>query len=277
MRLIKRLREIEKALGWLGVMMFTVAVPITTLYLGRKNPEAIPYGVVSVRCYAISILLQIFYYLALNYLNGIAQIAKVNTMMVLRDVIILIPVTWCMVMVMGGRGALIAPIVCLLIVLVFSLIYIMRRPEKTVRERLLMLPAGFGVGAEKDFDMSVDSEEDVQMLSRIAMVFCVENGVSEERGKVLSLAIEEMAGNIVKYGFSDGKKHNLQIRMLIKEEDVILRIRDDCRPFNPKEQYELMRKENEDFSGIGIRIVMGMVKDFQYIRTFNTNNLIIRI
>ena len=27
MRLIKRLREIEKALGWLGVMMFTGHIP----------------------------------------------------------------------------------------------------------------------------------------------------------------------------------------------------------------------------------------------------------
>ncbi len=85
-----------------------------------------------------------------------------------------------------------------------------------------------------------------------------------------------MAGNIVDYGFDDGKKHFVDIRVLIKDEQIIIRIRDDCRAFNPKKWVEIHNPE-DPFAHIGIRIVKKMSTEFEYVNALKLNNLIIKI
>ena len=54
------------------------------------------------------------------------------------------------------------------------------------------------------------------------------------------LFLEEMAGNVVEHGFTkDDKKHTVDIRVVHKNEDVILRIKDDCVPFDPGERQKM--------------------------------------
>ena len=66
--------------------------------------------------------------------------------------------------------------------------------------------------------------------------------------------------------------------MLVKDGTVILRMRDDCVPFDLRE-----RAKNSAFDpehpekNVGIRLVMGMAKDIAYTNTMNTNNLIVTI
>ena len=95
---------------------------------------------------------------------------------------------------------------------------------------------------------------------------------------ILSLCIEEMGRNIIQYGFSDGKQHYIYLRILAKAGEVILRIRDDCKPFNPLERYRMtIQDENDPAKNIGIRLVMNLSSEVEYLSTFGTNNLIIRI
>ena len=66
--------------------------------------------------------------------------------------------------------------------------------------------------------------------------------------------------------------------MVVKEEELILRIRDNCTPFNPVERYNMKIKNDNDISkNIGIRMVMKMCKSVNYICTYNTNNLIVKL
>ena len=50
---------------------------------------------------------------------------------------------------------------------------------------------------------------------------------------------------------------------MIEDGDIVLRIRDDCRYFNMKERYEVL-KNKDKFSGIGIKLVYGIAKDINY-------------
>ena len=114
---------------------------------------------------------------------------------------------------------------------------------------------------------------------RVDMVaeFCRENGIDKRKANILSLCIEELGNNIIEHGFSDGKPHSIDMRILIKEEEVILRLRDDCRSFNPVERYKMTIEQEDVTKNIGIRMVMKMCSDVKYLSTMNTNNLIIRI
>lgn len=261
----------------LAVFVFLFAGGLAGLYIDRTNPEAVRLGAESVRFFALAMPLGFLYYLFDDYLMGIRKLREANVLMFVQAVAVTVPVTVIAIVLMGGRGAWVAFPFTMLVTLLALVPFIRRQNGATFSEKCLCLPKDFGVGVEQEMDLALDSTEEVMMLSRIATLFCMENGVDKNRGKMLALAIEEMAGNIVEYGFNDGKEHSINIRMFLREDDLILRVRDDCKPFNPKQQYELMREEKDDFSGIGIRLIVGLAKDFQYVSTFNTNNLIVRL
>ena len=57
---------------------------------------------------------------------------------------------------------------------------------------------------------------------------------------------------------------------------ILLRIKDDCVPFDPGERRKLT--EGDDVAkNIGIRLVVGSCRDIQYLSTMSTNNLIIKL
>ena len=135
----------------------------------------------------------------------------------------------------------------------------------------------FGANPEKELSITADTMLEVVGMSRLAGLFCQENGIDKKKANALALCIEELGSNIIEHGFSDGKAHSIDMRILAKEGEIILRIRDDCRPFNLVERYEMASVQDDPTKNIGIRMVMKMSRDVKYLSTMNTNNLIIRI
>ena len=89
--------------------------------------------------------------------------------------------------------------------------------------------------------------------------------------------MEEMAGNVVMHGFpKDRKDHSVDIRLSIKEDEIILRMRDDCVAFNPAEHARVMAPEDgvKDF---GIRLVYNIAREVNYRNLLDQNVLMIRI
>ena len=93
---------------------------------------------------------------------------------------------------------------------------------------------------------------------------------------MIALAIEEMTNNIITYGFSDGKSHSIDIRIIKNSDSILLRIRDNCRNFDPVKYLEL-HQEDDPFSHIGIRMVMKLVKDARYETSLGLNNLVLTL
>ena len=86
-----------------------------------------------------------------------------------------------------------------------------------------------------------------------------------------------MAGNVVLHGFTkDNKKHAVDIRVIQKEDDIILRFRDNCTAFNPIDRMKLMDPDDR-ISNIGIRLVNNITKDAQYQNLLGMNVFTIRI
>ena len=66
------------------------------------------------------------------------------------------------------------------------------------------------------------------------------------------------------------------IRVLLANDDLILRFRDSCRLFNIREHYEVVEKKDIT-KNIGIRMVMCIAKDVMYVNALNLNTTIIKI
>lgn len=107
--------------------------------------------------------------------------------------------------------------------------------------------------------------------------FCLEKGIDEKRSYLAGLCMEEMAGNVVEHGFTKDKKdHTADIRVVYKDGRIILHIKDDCIPFDPKTRYSLLEDQDAD-KNIGIRMVYGMTDDIVYQNLLGMNVLTITI
>ena len=126
-------------------------------------------------------------------------------------------------------------------------------------------------------DLSVCTTEEVLQVSRQVQAFCLERGVSRRGSYLAGLALEEMAGNVVEHGFTkDRKAHSVDIRVSHKKGGVILRIRDDCVPFDPGER-RAMAESEDPAKNIGIRMIYQIARDIQYQNILGMNALTIRL
>ena len=141
----------------------------------------------------------------------------------------------------------------------------------------MVVPEDFGVSEDKRMDLSITSIGEVVTISQKVQAFCLDRGIDERRAYLAGLSMEEMAGNIVEHGFEkDSKKHSIDVRVVHKGDDVILRIKDDCVPFDPAERQKLAVGEDVT-KNIGIRMVFRMARDVQYQNILGLNVLTIRI
>ena len=143
-------------------------------------------------------------------------------------------------------------------------------------EDYLLLPKNFDVPEDKQLDITVTSEAEALDLSQRTQTFCESRGIDERRSMFTSICIKEMAYNIVDYGFDDGKKHFIDIRVIVKDNRVIIRMRDNCRPFDPK-KWEEIHNPVDPTEHIGIHLVSKMATDFEYVNILKLNNLIIKL
>ena len=137
----------------------------------------------------------------------------------------------------------------------------------------LLLKKDFDVPPDRLLEMDIHSMQDVAVAAERAEAFCRSRGQSGKVSNHIALCIEEMAANTIQYGFAkDGKHHDLSVRLLQKEEDLVIRFRDDCGAFDP---VNYIPKDGED--GLGIRLIRAFARDVRYTYALNLNNLCIRI
>ena len=139
----------------------------------------------------------------------------------------------------------------------------------------LFLDSQFEVEENKVMDVSVHSRDEVVELSDRAISFCVENGYDPQNAYYVGLAVEELGRNIFEHGADDGKKHFVDMKVIVHDDGIFLRLRDNCRQFNPRERADMITSDPKQ--NIGIRIVSQISRTMDYNNLFNLNQLTIKI
>lgn len=160
--------------------------------------------------------------------------------------------------------------------LVFVAIALRNGTKGTLLERMLEIKPGFTEGIAAIKTWSAASEDEVALASHGISEFLHNNGATGREAYLLSLAAEEMGMNIIRYGFSDKKRHSIDIKAMKQDSSWILRMRDDCILFDPVHYMESFDEPSPE-AHIGIRMVNGMAKRMEYVNTLKMNNLLIEI
>ena len=111
-------------------------------------------------------------------------------------------------------------------------------------------------------------------------------------GYAVNLALEELVVNVIRYAYMDFDEHLIDIDLSIIDEQIILVIEDDGRPFDPREAPSLNphlesaedledSEEDVDFDfevgGLGLILVLDMVDVMKYSRVEEKNRTEVRI
>ena len=102
----------------------------------------------------------------------------------------------------------------------------------------------------------------------------------EEKSRyTLDLALEEMAGNIIRYGYDVPGERVIEIGIVFGAAEVELTLRDDGKPFNPlaAEPPPTGDIAERDIGGVGVYLVRSMVRSMEYRREDGRNVLTLRI
>ena len=255
------------------------AVPLTRIFYRDPAAPVFRMTVWGFRILPLCIPLSIIYMHFVCYGQASGKHGLVHILSVLDGVVCVAGFTLLLIRWIGMNSVYLANVLngVVTTLIIFGYAWLKKKGPPRRMEELMAVPADFGASAEERMDLTVRSIEEVVTISRRVQDFCRSRGIDEKRAYLAALSLEEMAGNVVDHGFSkDKKQHTVDVRVVHKDDDVILRIKDDCVPFDPGERRKLA--EGEDITkNIGIRMVFKIARDVQYQNILGLNVLTIRI
>lgn len=261
-----------------AIFMTSLSVPFTRIFYSDPTTEV----------YHLTLLLFLTNPFAM-FLSGFGQIfstyyqchswMKITNVISAFDGIIGMAVSMLVLTpLLGAFGVWLSYITSGLIVIIVILIFTIIKTKKfpVSIDDWMILPEGFGIPAEHRREFSVHSLPDVTKCSETIMEFCDEEGVDKKHSYFAGLAMEEIARNVVTKGFENGKRHTCAIEIAAFKDELIVRIIDDGRAFDPVQRAKLIDPD-DPIKNIGVKLVRGISKDMNYSRVVGLNVLTISI
>ena len=96
----------------------------------------------------------------------------------------------------------------------------------------------------------------------------------------VGLAVEEMASNIIKYGYDDDREHEIAVHVAAQDDRVEIVFEDDGHAFDPtghpKPDLERI-VESRKIVGLGIELVRRICENMSYQRVGDRNRLVLHV
>ncbi|MBO6120051.1 MAG: hypothetical protein J6P02_06245 [Lachnospiraceae bacterium] len=280
---LKELQNISIKVGLIvatsvSVTLVLLARVLTKAYLGRYEFNLYEMGIESIRMVAIALPILTLSYIFGNYMIGTKHIKQSNLYFFMYQFGFFVPVSYILIRMRGGRGAYVAlPVVAFLTLLLALIIIYTYDRNQPLNERRLLLDKKKVASKVNEIEFTANSMKEILGTSGMVSLFCKENNLSSKSTNTISLCVEEICSSIIKNRFDDKKEYSINIRVVIKELETILRIRDDCELFNPISIGNINEENDIEQSVNSIKLVTGLSKSANYISVYNTNSIIIKV
>ena len=260
------------------VLLFVFAEPLAKIFMKSGDMAALTMAVECIRVSCFSLPFRTIVNNFGMYLTAVKRIRFCNFYTFLLECGDVVPITFLLLNIIGYRGAWFAKIIHMSVMSFIAIFYIYKNKEaEGFLDKMLLLPNSFGIQPEDEISVIAHSVKEIEELSRVAIAFAMEHETDEDRALTFGLITEELGIFLAEHGFSDGKPHTINTRLVAKDKDLIIRMRDDCKPLNLTEYYKFLSTPKERQKEAGIVIIMEMSKEVIYTLTFGANNLIIKI
>lgn len=263
----------------ISLLIVVLAVPLTRLYFRDTSSDLYRMTVDGFRLLPLCVAGGTFYTIFCCYAQTFERHALVHVMSFLDGVFDVAFFSFLLVPLLGLNGVFVANFINGCVTVIGFVIYAFLKHKRMPKnmEELMVVPEGFGVQESERMDLTLYTAQDVTAVAERVQAFCKERGIDAKHSYYAALCLEEMAGNVVAHGFhADKKKHSVDVRVVYKEEDLILRLKDDCKPFDPGERQQLTDPE-DPMKNIGIRMVYSIASEVTYQNILGLNVLTMRI
>ena len=272
-------RRFVPLMGVISAGLILSAVPLTRIFFRDPSQPVYMMTVHGLRILPLCMPLSIICMHFVCYGQASGKFWLMHILSLLDGVVCVAGFTALLIRPLGMDSAYVANVlngvVTTIVIVIYACVVGKRFPRDMAE--LMAIPEDFGVPENERMDLRVETLEDVVGISVRVQEFCLERGIDRRRAHIAALALEEMAGNVIDHGFKkDKKKHRVDVRAVHKDDDVILRIRDDCIPFDPGERAGIIDPE-DPAKNIGIRLVFKTARDVKYRNMFGLNVLTVRI
>jgi len=127
--------------------------------------------------------------------------------------------------------------------------------------------------SEGELKLAIKNEfSDLEGLNAAVRQFLDVHGVPHRAAYAVNLAIDELVVNVMRYAYVDDNTHLIDIALAIEGDQIVLRIVDDGRPFDPRRGPALdLHAEDREVGGLGLLLVLDMVHRLNYRRVNEKN------
>jgi anti-sigma regulatory factor (Ser/Thr protein kinase) len=164
-------------------------------------------------------------------------------------------------------------ILCVAVMLCYA--WSMKKKIDLSPSTVLNLSDSFGAAPDEYREYTVKSMEDVTGVSASVIDFCKERGIGQRTSFFAGVCVEEMATNTLQHGARHGKTPQVDVR-IVAQNELTIRIRDNCPEFDPRKRIELFHPETPE-KNIGIRLTAGLARQIDYYNSAGINTLIMKI
>ena len=262
--------------GIVTAVIIAAAKPIVWLFLTNKS--ALGIAVTGMRLFVLSLVPCSMNTCFKNFYQGTDKTPFTMTISVMQNFLLTCLSAYILSRFMGLNGIWLG-FLCgesLTLIIISMVVFVKNKKAAFTPENFSLLEKDFGVNENDCIELSITDPSQVVVVSQKASDFCNEHGLTTRLSSLIALCIEEMTTNIVEHGFRGRKEHTVEVRVIVQGESALLRIRDNCENFDPV-KYLDMHKDDDPIAHIGIRMVMKLVKEANYVNSLGLNNLTLTI
>ena len=262
----------------IGAILFALAGPVSSIFLRTDVVSLRQLAISFVRFMVFQNLFVIATYALSGSFAGTGHIRLNYLVSIFRDGLFPCLLVLILGLTFGLQGAQASlPVAGLLTLLSIICIpaVINRRFPRSIRD-LLILPKDFGPKSGECFEATAKDMEQVVDMSEKARQFCLKRGEDEKMANHVALFIEEMAKNTVQYGFEKVRNGRIELRLILRDQKKMIRIKDNGRPFDPLRWLE-ENNPKDPSQNMGIRMIVALAKKVHYIPGMELNNIIVEL
>ena len=249
----------------ISLVLAIAAAPLLRLF--SDDEEILALGISALRLYLMGVPFLALNFASAAYLQGVGKNREAGMVIFINHILISISSAFVLAKFFGTKGIFASYGICevimtgVLLINIAVVLFLQRRKRTPEKEE-----------QKTELRKSIQSIEDAVEASMQVHRFCLENGLNSRDAHNIALCTEELAVNSIEHGFNDGKKHNLELRVVIGEGRLILRLRDDGRRFDLVERYKMINPDDPT-KNIGLRIVFAKADEVKYSSALSLNNV----
>lgn len=257
-------------LSVLCVMILLVfAEPIASMFGVADN---LPLVAQTIRIFAFGVVQTCFNCVMAHFYQTIKRPTLAGIIYFMRGFLLLIAFSAWFIPIFGAVGTALAIVAAETATMGILLLAALVLKQQGGYRNILLFKEPI-IAKDKIYETTLSSDiKELEKCVEEIEAFCERLDIDSKNAYFINLTIEELAANIINFGFNDGKPHYIHIKIALFEEDIYIRLRDDSTSYNPFEESE---KPDEALDYLGVSIVRKKAKSFAYNRTLVFNNLLI--